>query len=198
MRLLYLDFRTIGDEPNQRRRITPEIRCQHAPELWGSLCSRSLMTADVCQGAHYSNGPHGHDPPTRRVATLHQEQLAPLKRIVRNDAQVLALHFLLADYATREHAEVKQWFGHRKPEYFRFITTASKLDLVERSFRELTIHQLKRFAVTRVPELTQGPQAVSSGTAIRQRCLIGPRLSDESPNNSAPGNDIRVTQRQRT
>jgi transposase len=66
----------------------------------------------------------------------------------------LSLHVILDNYGTHKTPEVARWLRRHPRVHFHFTpTSASWLNLVERFFSELTTRQLRRLAVTSVPEL---------------------------------------------
>jgi transposase len=66
----------------------------------------------------------------------------------------LRIHVILDNYATHKTPEVDRWLRRHPRVHFHFTpTSASWLNLVERFFSELTTRQLRRLAVTSVPEL---------------------------------------------
>lgn len=100
------------------------------------------------------------DPPERAVVfsfdekSQIQEFLAFLNRMVRTVTKGLAIHVILDNYATHQHAAVQRWLARHKRVQFHFIpTSASWLNLVERFFSELMERQIRRLAVTSVAQL---------------------------------------------
>jgi transposase len=84
----------------------------------------------------------------------HQEFLKFLRKIERSVPPELDIHVILDNYATHKHPTVKAWLERHPRVQFHFIPTSSSwLNLVERFFSELTTRQLKRLAVSSVPEL---------------------------------------------
>ena len=83
-----------------------------------------------------------------------QEVLRFLKTVEKKTDPDLELHFILDNYATHKHPKVKAWLEKHPRVHFHFLpTSASWMNLVERFFSELTQRQLKRPAVSSVPEL---------------------------------------------
>ena len=84
----------------------------------------------------------------------HQEFLKFLRKMERGVAADLDVHVILDNYATHKHPAVRAWLDKHSRVHFHFTPTSSSwLNLVERFFGELTARQLKRLAVTSVPEL---------------------------------------------
>lgn len=90
----------------------------------------------------------------------HQEFVKFLRKIERNVPPELDIHVILDNYATHKHPAVKAWLERHPRVQFHFIPTSSSwLNLVERFFSELTSRQLKRLAVSSVPELIAAIEA---------------------------------------
>jgi transposase len=84
----------------------------------------------------------------------HQEFLKFLRKIEQSVPHELDIHVILDNYATHKHPAVKAWLKRHARVHFHFTPTSSSwLNLVERFFSELTTRQLKRLAVSSVPEL---------------------------------------------
>jgi transposase len=84
----------------------------------------------------------------------HQEFLRFLRRLDRSVAPDLDIHVILDNYGTHKHEAVTRWLARHSRVHFHFVpTSASWLNLVERFFSELTERQLRRLAVSSVPEL---------------------------------------------
>jgi transposase len=84
----------------------------------------------------------------------HQEFLKFMKTVVEGVEPGLDVHVILDNYATHKHEKVRRWLERNDHVHFHFVPTgASWLNLVERFFSELTERQLRRLAVTSVPEL---------------------------------------------
>lgn len=84
----------------------------------------------------------------------HQEFLRFLRRVDRQTDPELELYFILDNYATHKHPNVKAWLEKHPRVHFHFLPTSSSwLNLVERLFSELTTRQLRRLAVTHVRQL---------------------------------------------
>jgi transposase len=84
----------------------------------------------------------------------HQEFLRFIRRVERSVPRGLSVHFILDNYQTHKHPKVERWLARHPRVHFHFVpTSASWLNLVERFFAELTERQLRRLAVTSVPEL---------------------------------------------
>ena len=66
----------------------------------------------------------------------------------------LAVHLILDNYATHNHADVQTWLDrHRRFQLHFTPTSSSWLNLVERWFRELTDKALRRGSFNSVPDL---------------------------------------------
>lgn len=84
----------------------------------------------------------------------HQEFLKFIKTVEHNVEPGLEIHVVLDNYATHKHERVRRWLKKHPRVHFHFVPTgASWLNLVERFFSELTERQLRRLAVTSVPQL---------------------------------------------
>jgi len=84
----------------------------------------------------------------------HQEFLAFMNKVVRTTPKDLDIHVILDNYQTHKHPNVITWLARHPRVHFHFTPTSSSwLNLVERFFSELTERQLRRLAVTSVPEL---------------------------------------------
>jgi transposase len=84
----------------------------------------------------------------------HQEFLKFLRKIDATVQLGLDVHVILDNYATHKHAKVRAWLRRHPRVHLHFIPTGSSwLNMVERLFSELTEKQLRRLAVTSVPQL---------------------------------------------
>lgn len=84
----------------------------------------------------------------------HQEFLRFLRRLEKSVPAGLDIHVILDNYSTHKHEKVERWLERHPRVTFHFVpTSASWLNLVELLFNELQRRQLKRLAVTGVPEL---------------------------------------------
>ena len=84
----------------------------------------------------------------------HVEWLKFLKKIDRETPKDKALHLIADNYATHKHPVVQEWLAKHPRITMHFTpTSASWLNMVERSFRNLTTAQLRRGVFTSVPEL---------------------------------------------
>jgi transposase len=83
-----------------------------------------------------------------------EDFLAFMRRVERSVAKGLGIHVILDNYGTHKTPDVEAWLRRHPRVHFHFTpTSASWLNLVERFFSELTTRQLKRLAVTSVPQL---------------------------------------------
>ena len=84
------------------------------------------------------------------------EFLKFLNTIDRQVPKGLAVHLILDNYATHQHANVKAWLVKHPRFHLHFIPTSSSwLNLVERWFRELTDKALRRGVFQSVPDLIE-------------------------------------------
>ena len=84
----------------------------------------------------------------------HQEFLKFLRTIDNQVPKHLAVHLILDNYATHNHADVQTWLGRHQRFHLHFTPTSSSwLNLVERWFRELTDKALRRGSFNSVPDL---------------------------------------------
>ena len=94
----------------------------------------------------------------------HQEWLKFLQLIEAQTPAGRDLHLLLDNYATHKHPKVKKWLARHPRFHLHFTPTrASWLNLVERFFRDLTVHRLRRGVFRSLPELVEAlPQYLAS------------------------------------
>jgi len=86
----------------------------------------------------------------------HQEWLKFLRMIDRQTPAGKQLHLIVDNYRTHNHRQVQKWAARHKRFHFHFTPTASSwLNMVERFFRDLTEHQLRRGIFTNTAELEQ-------------------------------------------
>jgi transposase len=86
----------------------------------------------------------------------HQEWLKFLRMIDRQTPTGKQLHLIVDNYRTHNHPQVQKWAARHKRFHFHFTPTASSwLNMVERFFRDLTEHQLRRGVFTSVQQLEQ-------------------------------------------
>ena len=84
----------------------------------------------------------------------HQEWLRFLRTLERTIPADKQVHLIVDNYATHKHKEVKSWIAKRKRFHVHFTpTSASWLNMVERFFRDITTHRLRRDAFRSVTEL---------------------------------------------
>ncbi len=90
----------------------------------------------------------------------HQEWIQFLNRIKRSVPDDRQVHLICDNYATHKHAKVKAWFK-RNPRFHAHFTptSASWLNMVERFFRDLTEHRLRRGVFRSVKSLVQAIDA---------------------------------------
>ena len=84
----------------------------------------------------------------------HEEFLKFLRTIDNQVPKHLAVHLILDNYATHNHADVQTWLDRHQRFHLHFTPTSSSwLNLVERWFRELTNKALRRGSFNSVPDL---------------------------------------------
>jgi transposase len=89
----------------------------------------------------------------------HEEFLRFLRRIDRETTAGLALHLVLDNYGTHNHAQVRQWLEKHPRFHLHFTPTSSSwLNLVERWFGEITRKRIRRGVFKSVPELIEAIQ----------------------------------------
>src|SRR5829696_540320 len=84
----------------------------------------------------------------------HQEWLKFLQLIDAQTPTDRDLHLILDNYATHKHPKVKKWLARHPRFHLHFTpTSASWLNMVERFFRDLTVHRLRRGVFHSLPDL---------------------------------------------
>ena len=84
----------------------------------------------------------------------HQEWLKFLRLLNDATPDDKQLHLILDNYATHKHPKVKRWLARHRRFHIHFTpTSASWLNMVERFFRDLTEHRLRRGVFRDVEEL---------------------------------------------
>jgi transposase len=84
----------------------------------------------------------------------HAEWLKFLRLIDRKTPKGLTLHLVVDNYATHSHPEVQTWLAKHPRFVMHFTPTgASRLNMVERFFRNITDKRIRRDCFTSVPEL---------------------------------------------
>ena len=84
----------------------------------------------------------------------HQEWLNFLRVIDRVTPRGPEIHLIADNYATHKHPKVQRWLArHRRFHIYFTPTSSSWLNMVERFFRDLTQHQLRRGIFRDVEEL---------------------------------------------
>lgn len=86
----------------------------------------------------------------------HQEWVKFLRVIDAGTPPDKALYLIVDNYATHKHPKVQQWLA-RHPRFHVYFTPTSSswLNMVERFFRDLTQHRLRRGVFHNVDELTK-------------------------------------------
>lgn len=86
----------------------------------------------------------------------HQEFLAFLRHIDREEPKELEVHLIVDNYATHKHAKIKAWLDRRPRFHVHFTPTyASWLNLVGRWFGIITQQAIRRGSFTKVKTLIQ-------------------------------------------
>jgi transposase len=84
----------------------------------------------------------------------HQEWLKFLRLLDDTTPENKQLHLIVDNYATHKHPKVKRWLARHRRFHVHFTpTSASWLNMVERFFRDLTEHRLRRGVFRDVEEL---------------------------------------------
>ena len=84
----------------------------------------------------------------------HQEWLKFLRLLNDATPDDKQLHLIVDNYATHKHPKVKRWLARHRRFHIHFTpTSASWLNMVERFFRDLTEHRLRRGVFRDVEEL---------------------------------------------
>lgn len=84
----------------------------------------------------------------------HQEWIRFLRLVDEATPPAQALHLIVDNYATHKHPKVQRWLQRHPRFHMHFTpTSASWLNMVERFFRDLTQHRLKRGVFRDVEEL---------------------------------------------
>jgi len=90
----------------------------------------------------------------------HEEFLKFLNKVDREVPKGLAIHMILDNYATHKHPEVKAWLVTHPRFHLHVIPTSSSwLNVVERSFREITDKAIRRGVFHSVPDLIAAIEA---------------------------------------
>jgi transposase len=93
---------------------------------------------------------HGTCMPRHR----HQEWLRFLALLDRETPADKQVHLIVDNYATHKHAAVQRWIARHPRFHVHFTpTSASWLNMVERFFRDLTCHRLRRDSFPSVEQL---------------------------------------------
>src|SRR5580692_348890 len=86
----------------------------------------------------------------------HQEWLKFLSLIDHQTPADKQLHLIVDNYATHKHPAVQRWAARYKRFHFHFTpTSSSRLNMVERFFRDLSENQLRHGAFTSVEALQE-------------------------------------------
>lgn len=86
----------------------------------------------------------------------HQEWLKFLKKIDAETPADLDLHLIVDNYAPHKHPSVQKWLKRHKRFHVHFTPTSSSwLNLVERWFRDITEHRIRRGVFKSIAQLEQ-------------------------------------------
>lgn len=86
----------------------------------------------------------------------HQEWLKFLRQIDQQTPPQLDLHLIVDNYCTHKHQKVQRWLARHPRFHVHYTpTSASWLNMVERFFRDITEHRIRRDSFTSVTELQQ-------------------------------------------
>lgn len=86
----------------------------------------------------------------------HSEWLTFLRQIHRETPKGKELHLICDNYSAHKHPKVKAWLEKHPRFHIHFTpTSASRLNMVERFFRDITTQRLRRGVFRSVPELTK-------------------------------------------
>ena len=89
----------------------------------------------------------------------HEDWIRFLNLIRRTTPADKDIHLICDNYATHKHAKVKAWQKRNRRFDFHFTSmSASWLNMVERSFRDLTVSRIRRGVFRRVADLTTAIQ----------------------------------------
>ncbi len=90
----------------------------------------------------------------------HQEWLRFLRLIDAQTPTDREVHLIVDNYTTHKHPKVKRWLGRHRRFHLHFTpTSASWLNRVERFFRDLTQHRLRRGVFPSVADLESALRA---------------------------------------
>lgn len=85
----------------------------------------------------------------------HQEWIKFLQLVDTQTPPELDLHLIVDNYRTHKHVKVQRWLNRHQRFHVHFIpTSSSRLNLIERWFRELTQKRIRRGVFRSVDELT--------------------------------------------
>jgi transposase len=86
----------------------------------------------------------------------HQEWIKFLTLIDQQTPAAKQLHLIVDNYATHKHPKVKVWLKRHPRFHMHFTpTSSSRLNMVERFFRDLTVNRIRRGTFGSVQELIQ-------------------------------------------
>jgi DDE superfamily endonuclease len=85
----------------------------------------------------------------------HVEWLKFLRQIHRQTPNDKTLHLIADNYATHKHPTGQAWLDKHRRFHMHFTpTSASRLHMVERFFRDITTERLRRGLFTSVPQFS--------------------------------------------
>src|SRR5215210_6724386 len=117
----------------------------------------------------------------------HQEWLKFLQQIDAETPADRDLHLILDNYATHKHPKVKKWLARHPRFHLHFTpTSASWLNMVERFFRDLTVHRLRRGIFHSVPELVARTEQLHGSTQPGTEAVYLDGQSQRHPRQSRP------------
>jgi transposase len=117
--------------------MTHDYKRHGTTTLFAALNVLSGVVTGECHGRH-----------------THKEWLAFLKKLRRETPESLDVHVICDNYATHKHKRVKRWLSRNPSVHVHFTpTSASWLNMVERFFRDITDHAIRRGVFTSVQDL---------------------------------------------
>ena len=117
--------------------MTHDYKRNGAATLFAALNTLDGSVISLCQERH-----------------RHQEWLKFLRLLDDTTPENKQLHLIVDNYATHKHPKVKRWLARHRRFHVHFTpTSASWLNMVERFFRDLTEHRLRRGVFRDVEEL---------------------------------------------
>ena len=103
-----------------------------------------------------------------------------LRRIDQETPKGLDIHMILDNYGTHNHPNVVAWLAKHPRFHLHFIPTSSSwLNMVERWFRNLTEHAIRRGVFTSVPNLIAEIEAYLAANNDDPRPFVWTATADE-------------------